>query len=119
MKIKHQLLGAAIALPIMYSNASAQDCEKGEFLGQISSNPCYRGQELILDIISMSVCGRASNHLQIRTSNSLGLSRALGLEVNNQFPPPFFGEAGGGAKSARNSGMRCSSQSLRVSTNPR
>jgi hypothetical protein len=39
MKIKHQLLGAAIALPIMYSNASAQDCEKGEFLGRLSSNP--------------------------------------------------------------------------------
>lgn len=39
MKIKIILLVAAIGLPILCSSASAQVCDNGVFLGQLSSNP--------------------------------------------------------------------------------
>ncbi len=39
MKNKFNLLAAAIALPIVYSSASAQVCGNSVFLGQLSSNP--------------------------------------------------------------------------------
>jgi hypothetical protein len=39
MNPKLHLLAAAIALPIVYSRASAQVCGNGVFLGQLSTNP--------------------------------------------------------------------------------
>ena len=39
MNPKLHLLAAALALPIVYSSASAQVCGHGVFLGQLSTNP--------------------------------------------------------------------------------
>jgi hypothetical protein len=46
------------------------------------------GEELILDIISMSVCSGASNHPQIRTSNSLGILPSASSKSQELFPDP-------------------------------